>query len=104
MRLDTQSQSDSEDSIAGVTNVATSGSYRVLPASDSPPPMCPFPPTAMVYSMRGLGKFFFFASILFYFFASSYLLPFSYFCIMNFVFKTAGRHRTYECERAHCLC
>lgn len=54
MRLDTQSQSDSEDSIA---NVATSGLYRVLPASDSPPPMCPFPPTAMVYSMRGLGKF-----------------------------------------------
>lgn len=54
MRLDTQSQSDSEDSIA---NVATTGLYRVLPASDSPPPMCPFPPTAMVYSMRGLGKF-----------------------------------------------
>lgn len=57
MRLDTQSHSDSEGSISGHGHgVATSGSYRVLPASDSPPPMCPFPPTAMVYSMRGLGR------------------------------------------------
>lgn len=55
MRLDTQSHSDSEGSLSGI-GVATSGSYRVLPASDSPPPMCPFPPTAMVYSMRGLGE------------------------------------------------
>lgn len=31
--------------------------YRVLPASESPPPgVCPFPPTAMVHSMRGVGK------------------------------------------------
>lgn len=55
MRLDTTSHSDSEGSTSGI-GIATSGSYTVLPASDSPPPMCPFPPTAMVYSMRGLGK------------------------------------------------
>jgi len=55
MRLDTNSHSDSEGSTSGV-GVATSNSYRVLPASDSPPPICPFPPTAMVYSMRGIGK------------------------------------------------
>lgn len=32
--------------------------YRGLPASESPPPpgVCPFPPTAMVFSMRGVGK------------------------------------------------
>ncbi|XP_055527367.1 putative uncharacterized protein DDB_G0277255 isoform X2 [Wyeomyia smithii] len=53
MRLDTNSHSDSEGSTSGV-GVATANSYHVLPASDSPPPMCPFPPTAMVYSMRGL--------------------------------------------------
>ncbi|XP_055911657.1 putative uncharacterized protein DDB_G0291812 isoform X2 [Eupeodes corollae] len=53
MRLETNSHSDSEGSTSGV-GVATSGSYKVLPASDSPPPACPFPPTAMVYSMRGL--------------------------------------------------
>ncbi|XP_053683164.1 putative uncharacterized protein DDB_G0277255 [Sabethes cyaneus] len=53
MRLDTNSHSDSEGSTSGV-GVATASSYHVLPASDSPPPMCPFPPTAMVYSMRGL--------------------------------------------------
>lgn len=52
MRLDTHSHSDSEGSTTGVS-VPTSGSYRVLPASDSPPPMCPFPPSAMVYAMRG---------------------------------------------------
>lgn len=55
MRLDTNSHSDSEGSTSGV-GVATTTSYSVLPASDSPPPMCPFPPTAMVYSMRGIGK------------------------------------------------
>ncbi|XP_037907048.1 tight junction-associated protein 1 [Hermetia illucens] len=55
MRLETNSHSDSEGSTSGV-GLATSGSYKVLPASDSPPPLCPFPPTAMVYSMRGLGK------------------------------------------------
>lgn len=56
MRLETTSHSDSEGSVSNF-GVATSGSqYRVLPASDSPPPMCPFPPTAMVYSMRGHGK------------------------------------------------
>lgn len=55
MRLDSNSHSDSEGSTSGV-GVATSGAYRVLPASDSPPPLCPFPPTAMVYSMRGIGK------------------------------------------------
>ncbi|XP_055604396.1 hybrid signal transduction histidine kinase A-like [Uranotaenia lowii] len=56
MRLDTNSHSDSEGSTSGV-GVATASSYHVLPASDSPPPMCPFPPTAMVYSMRGIdGK------------------------------------------------
>ncbi|XP_065089747.1 uncharacterized protein DDB_G0283357 isoform X2 [Ochlerotatus camptorhynchus] len=53
MRLDTNSHSDSEGSTSGV-GVATASSYHVLPASDSPPPMCPFPPTAMVYSMRGM--------------------------------------------------
>ncbi|XP_055631855.1 putative uncharacterized protein DDB_G0277255 isoform X3 [Toxorhynchites rutilus septentrionalis] len=56
MRLDTNSHSDSEGSTSGV-GMATASSYHVLPASDSPPPMCPFPPTAMVYSMRGLGKY-----------------------------------------------
>ncbi|XP_037932137.1 uncharacterized protein DDB_G0288805-like [Teleopsis dalmanni] len=57
MRLETNSHSDSEGSTSGV-GVATSASYKVLPASDSPPPApCPFPPTAMVYSMRGLGKY-----------------------------------------------
>ncbi|XP_062543881.1 putative uncharacterized protein DDB_G0282133 isoform X3 [Armigeres subalbatus] len=56
MRLDTNSHSDSEGSTSGV-GVATASSYHVLPASDSPPPMCPFPPTAMVYSMRGIGKY-----------------------------------------------
>lgn len=55
MRLDTNSHSDSDGSVSNF-GVPTSGSYRVLPASDSPPPICPFPPTAMVYSMRGLGK------------------------------------------------
>nr|XP_040220258.2 tight junction-associated protein 1 [Anopheles coluzzii] len=55
MRLDTNSHSDSEGSTSGV-GMATTNSYHVLPASDSPPPICPFPPTAMVYSMRGLGK------------------------------------------------
>lgn len=55
MRLETNSHSDSEGSTSGV-GVTTAASYRVLPASDSPPPMCPFPPTAMVYSMRGIGK------------------------------------------------
>ncbi|XP_050073546.1 uncharacterized protein LOC126561442 isoform X2 [Anopheles maculipalpis] len=53
MRLDTNSHSDSEGSTSGV-GMATTNSYHVLPASDSPPPICPFPPTAMVYSMRGL--------------------------------------------------
>ncbi|CAD7003105.1 unnamed protein product [Ceratitis capitata] len=57
MRLDTNSHSDSEGSTSGV-GTATTASYKVLPASDSPPPTaCPFPPTAMVYSMRGLGKY-----------------------------------------------
>lgn len=56
MRLETTSHSDSEGSVSNFA-VATSGSYRVLPASDSPPPVCPFPPTAMVYSMRGHGEF-----------------------------------------------
>ncbi|XP_053674946.1 uncharacterized protein LOC128725243 [Anopheles nili] len=56
MRLDTNSHSDSEGSTSGV-GMATTNSYHVLPASDSPPPICPFPPTAMVYSMRGLGKY-----------------------------------------------
>ncbi|XP_067643539.1 serine-rich adhesin for platelets [Eurosta solidaginis] len=57
MRLETNSHSDSEGSTSGV-GTATTASYKVLPASDSPPPTaCPFPPTAMVYSMRGLdGK------------------------------------------------
>ncbi|KAL9902980.1 tight junction-associated protein 1 [Glossina fuscipes] len=56
MRLETNSHSDSESSITGV-GVTTTAAYKVLPASDSPPPApCPFPPTAMVYSMRGLGK------------------------------------------------
>lgn len=59
MRLETTSHSDSEGSVSNF-GVATSGSYRVLPASDSPPPICPFPPTAMVYSMRGHGKLEFF--------------------------------------------
>ncbi|XP_036337754.1 probable serine/threonine-protein kinase nek3 isoform X2 [Rhagoletis pomonella] len=54
MRLETNSHSDSEGSTSGV-GTATTASYKVLPASDSPPPTaCPFPPTAMVYSMRGL--------------------------------------------------
>ncbi|XP_050094821.1 uncharacterized protein LOC126577336 [Anopheles aquasalis] len=53
MRLETNSHSDSEGSTSGV-GMATTNSYHVLPASDSPPPLCPFPPTAMVYSMRGL--------------------------------------------------
>ncbi|XP_033149515.1 probable serine/threonine-protein kinase nek3 [Drosophila busckii] len=54
MRLETNSHSDSECSNSGV-GVATTASYKVLPVSDSPPPAaCPFPPTAMVYSMRGL--------------------------------------------------
>ncbi|KAI8039472.1 hypothetical protein M5D96_008197 [Drosophila gunungcola] len=54
MRLETNSHSDSECSTSGV-GVATTASYKVLPASDSPPPSaCPFPPTAMVYSMRGI--------------------------------------------------
>ncbi|XP_033157855.1 uncharacterized protein LOC117139565 isoform X2 [Drosophila mauritiana] len=54
MRLETNSHSDSECSNSGV-GVATTASYKVLPASDSPPPSaCPFPPTAMVYSMRGI--------------------------------------------------
>ncbi|KRF99068.1 uncharacterized protein Dwil_GK26891 [Drosophila willistoni] len=54
MRLETNSHSDSECSNSGV-GVVTTSSYKVLPASDSPPPAaCPFPPTAMVYSMRGL--------------------------------------------------
>ncbi|XP_055687784.1 uncharacterized protein LOC129792596 isoform X2 [Lutzomyia longipalpis] len=53
MRLDTNSHSDSEGSTSGAID-GTSRSYRVLPASDSPPPLCPFPPTAMVYSMRGI--------------------------------------------------
>ncbi|XP_049298226.1 tight junction-associated protein 1-like isoform X1 [Anopheles funestus] len=53
MRLDTNSHSDSEGSTSGV-GMATTNAYHVLPASDSPPPICPFPPTAMVYSMRGL--------------------------------------------------
>uniref|UniRef100_A0A1B0D5E1 Uncharacterized protein n=1 Tax=Phlebotomus papatasi TaxID=29031 RepID=A0A1B0D5E1_PHLPP len=53
MRLDTNSHSDSEGSTSGTVD-GTTRSYRVLPASDSPPPLCPFPPTAMVYSMRGL--------------------------------------------------
>ncbi|XP_075159698.1 uncharacterized protein LOC142232881 isoform X2 [Haematobia irritans] len=54
MRLDTNSHSDSEGSITGV-GVSTTAAYKVLPASDSPPrESCPFPPTAMVYSMRGL--------------------------------------------------
>ncbi|XP_037034511.1 uncharacterized protein LOC119073253 isoform X3 [Bradysia coprophila] len=52
MRLETTSHSDSEGSVSNF-GAATSGSYRVLPASDSPPPVCPFPPTGMVYSMRG---------------------------------------------------
>ncbi|XP_053955129.1 uncharacterized protein LOC128861200 [Anastrepha ludens] len=57
MRLETNSHSDSEGSTSGV-GTATTASYKVLPASDSPPPTaCPFPPTAMVYSMRGLGKY-----------------------------------------------
>ncbi|KAH8239198.1 hypothetical protein KR032_001782, partial [Drosophila birchii] len=57
MRLETNSHSDSECSNSGV-GVATTASYKVLPASDSPPPSaCPFPPTAMVYSMRGLGRY-----------------------------------------------
>lgn len=56
MRLETNSHSDSECSNSGV-GLATMASYKVLPVSDSPPPApCPFPPTAMVYSMRGLGK------------------------------------------------
>lgn len=56
MRLETNSHSDSECSNSGV-GVATTASYKVLPASDSPPPSaCPFPPTAMVYSMRGIGR------------------------------------------------
>ncbi|KAL5293287.1 TJAP1 family protein [Megaselia abdita] len=55
MRLETNSDSE-EGSTSGVGPVATSGSYKVLPASDSPPPSCPFPPTAMVYSMRGLDN------------------------------------------------
>ncbi|XP_034656265.1 uncharacterized protein LOC117893684 isoform X2 [Drosophila subobscura] len=56
MRLETNSHSDSECSNSGV-GVATTASYKVLPASDSPPPAaCPFPPTAMVYSMRGLDE------------------------------------------------
>uniref|UniRef100_A0A1B0CK95 Uncharacterized protein n=1 Tax=Lutzomyia longipalpis TaxID=7200 RepID=A0A1B0CK95_LUTLO len=54
MRLDTNSHSDSEGSTSGAID-GTSRSYRVLPASDSPPPLCPFPPTAMVYSMRGIA-------------------------------------------------
>uniref|UniRef100_A0A1I8P3C5 Tight junction-associated protein 1 domain-containing protein n=1 Tax=Stomoxys calcitrans TaxID=35570 RepID=A0A1I8P3C5_STOCA len=54
MRLDTNSHSDSEGSITGV-GVSTTTAYKVLPATDSPPrDHCPFPPTAMVYSMRGL--------------------------------------------------
>ncbi|KAH8379307.1 hypothetical protein KR009_004134, partial [Drosophila setifemur] len=57
MRLETNSHSDSECSNSGV-GVATTASYKVLPASDSPPPSaCPFPPTAMVYSMRGIGRY-----------------------------------------------
>ncbi|XP_059612845.1 uncharacterized protein LOC132259297 isoform X2 [Phlebotomus argentipes] len=52
MRLDTNSHSDSEGSTSGTADATRS--YRVLPATDSPPPLCPFPPTAMVYSMRGL--------------------------------------------------
>ncbi|XP_073838815.1 uncharacterized protein isoform X4 [Musca autumnalis] len=54
MRLDTNSHSDSEGSITGV-GITTTAAYKVLPANDSPPrDTCPFPPTAMVYSMRGL--------------------------------------------------
>ncbi|XP_019894904.2 tight junction-associated protein 1 isoform X2 [Musca domestica] len=56
MRVDTNSHSDSEGSITGV-GITTTTAYKVLPANDSPPrETCPFPPTAMVYSMRGLGK------------------------------------------------
>lgn len=55
VRLDTNSHSDSEGSTSGV-GVATKASYHVLPASDSPVSTCPFPPTAMVYAMRGIGK------------------------------------------------
>ncbi|XP_065362204.1 uncharacterized protein DDB_G0288805 isoform X2 [Calliphora vicina] len=57
MRLDTNSHSDSEGSVTGI-GISTTAAYKVLPATDSPPPApCPFPPTAMVYSMRGLdGK------------------------------------------------
>ncbi|TMW52777.1 hypothetical protein DOY81_002111, partial [Sarcophaga bullata] len=55
MRLDTQSHSDSEGSITGIGISTSTAAYKVLPATDSPPPApCPFPPTAMVYSMRGL--------------------------------------------------
>ncbi|KAI8120276.1 Tight junction-associated protein 1 [Lucilia cuprina] len=54
MRLDTNSHSDSEGSVTGI-GISTTAAYKVLPATDSPPPApCPFPPTAMVYSMRGL--------------------------------------------------
>lgn len=66
MRLETNSDSE-EGSTSGVGPVATSGSYKVLPASDSPPPSCPFPPTAMVYSMRGLGELLFYLNFYFSF-------------------------------------
>lgn len=58
MRLDSNSHSDSEGSTTGMPHKsAMQNDYHIVPASDeSPPPICPFPPTAMVYSMRGLGK------------------------------------------------
>ncbi|CAO1371023.1 unnamed protein product [Diamesa serratosioi] len=54
MRLETNSHhSDSEGSTGGV-GVATTNNYHILPANDDlPPAICPFPPTAMVNSMRG---------------------------------------------------
>ena len=57
MRLETNSHhSDSEGSTGGV-GVTTTNNYHILPANDDlPPAMCPFPPTAMVNSMRGAGK------------------------------------------------
>lgn len=68
MRVETNSQSDSEGSVNGVlvaggggATATTNNIYSALPdRSDSPiieNNKCPFQPTSMVYSMRSIGEF-----------------------------------------------